>query len=374
MRILHIVETPDSWKSGIWYHRIEVPSRGLAKRGHGAKQVAIGQEMPDAFMEYPSTVIMGRIYPEYTKPLELMKAYKKQGTRVVWDIDDDYWAVDPANPSKFVSNVFKDQYEDMIREADVITTPSIILAKKLKKIAKKTPIKILHNAIDYDDYKERPHEHKELIIGYMGAASHWKDLQLIVPALEKLYEKHDFTFVLYGMTGEPLEAAMHSYNRYLTSGARPEQNDYFRNALGFYDQLKSLNFYHIPFYPPEIHPVALSRADFDIGLCPLEDKEFNRGKSNIKFYEYAATGTVTLASDVHPYKQEVTYRAKNTTEDWYNKIEKLIVDKEFRAKLLKEQQAWVKENRDIKKIAIDWELACQKPYEKGAPKVLNQQK
>jgi O-antigen biosynthesis protein len=368
MRILQIVDSPVAWRSGIWYHRIEIPSRALGKRGHTVRQIAIGNTIEDEFMEYPNTVIMGRVYPEFSNPVQLMKDYKKQGKRVIWDVDDDYWAVDPHNPSRLVSNVNKDQYEDLIRNCDAVTTPSSVLAKKIRKISKK-PVYFCPNAIDFDDYKERPHEHEELIIGYMGAASHWKDLQIIIPVLEKLYEKHDFTFVIYGMTGEPLEAAMYSYQRMLNSGLQPEQNDYYNEALSFYDKLKGLKMIHIPFYPPEIHPSALSRADFDIGLAPLEDTEFNRGKSNIKFYEYASVGTVTLASDVLPYKEEVTYRAKNTFDDWYKKLEKLIVDKEFRAKLLKEQQDWVKENRGIDKVGVAWEVACQK---EGGLEVSNQ--
>ena len=370
-RLLFVVDSPVAWKSGIWYHRIEIPSRGLNSRGHSTKQVAIGQTMPDEYMEYPNCVIMGRVYPEFANPVQLMKAYKKQGTRVIWDIDDDYWAVDPHNPSKFVSNVNKDQYEDLIRECDAVVTPSPVLAKKIKKLVKNKKVYICPNAIDFDDYKERPHEHDELLIGYMGAASHWKDLQIIVPVLEKLHEKYDFTFVIYGMTGEPLEAAMYGYQKMLNSGLQPEQTDYYNEALAFYDKLKNLKMVHIPFYPPEVHPSALSRADFDIGLAPLADSEFNRGKSNIKFYEYAAVGTAVLASDVEPYKQEVDYRAKNTFEDWYNKLEKLIVDENFRKDLAKKQQDWVKENRDVKKVAIDWEIACQK--EGGLP-VLNQDK
>jgi len=102
----------------------------------------------------------------------------------------------------------------------------------------------------------------------------------------------------------------------------------------------------------------------------LEDNEFNRGKSCIKFYEYAAVGTATIASDVEPYKSECDYRAKNTTEDWYQKIKKLIVDEQFRLDLVKKQQKWVKENRSIDKIGLEWELACQK--EGGLP-VLSQQ-
>lgn len=110
-------------------------------------------------------------------------------------------------------------------------------------------------------------------------------------------------------------------------------------------------------------------CDLDIGIAPLEDTEFNHGKSNIKFYEYASVGTCVLASDVEPYSEEVNYRAKNTFKDWYNKLEKLIVDKEFRLKTLKTQQEWVKKNRSTEAVGLPWELACQKP---GGGRVANQ--
>jgi glycosyltransferase involved in cell wall biosynthesis len=371
MRILHIVDNAFAWRSGIWYHRCEVPMKGLASRGHTVRQVVMGDSFPDEMMEFPTTVILGRIYPEDKKPVDVMKRFKKQGTRVIWDFDDDLWAVDPSNPARFVSNVFKDQYEGMIKEADAITTPSPILAKKVKKYFPKKKVIIVPNAIDFNDYRERPHGDHPLLIGYMGAASHWKDLQLVGKVLEKLHEKYDFDFKIYGMTGEPLEAVMYQYSMLLKSNLMTEQNDYYREALGFYDQMKNLKADHTPFYPPALHPSVLSAVDFDIGICPLEDNEFNRGKSCIKFYEYAAVGTPCLASDVEPYKQEVTYRAKNTFDDWYKKLEKLIVDKEFREKLGKEQQAWVKENRSIEKVSLDWEMACQK---EGGGEVLNQKK
>jgi glycosyltransferase involved in cell wall biosynthesis len=370
-RILHIVDTIDAWRSGIWYHRTEVPMKGLSSRGHTTRTVVIGNPFPDEMMEFPTSVIMGRIYPEAYKPIDLMKRFKKQGTRVIWDLDDDYWAVDPTNPSRFVSNVFKDQYEGLIAEADAITTPSPVLAKKIKKLHPKKKIYIVPNAIDFDDYKERPHENKPLTIGYMGAASHWKDLQLIIPVINALHEKYDFNFKIYGMTGEPLEAVIYYASMFLQQGTRPEVEEYNKEVVAVGDMLNKFGVEHIPFYPPVLHPTILSKVDFDIGLAPLEDNEFNRGKSNIKFYEYAAVGTCTLASDVEPYKQEVTYRAKNTFKDWYEKLEKLIVDEKFRNDLTIEQQKWVKENRDIKVVAIDWEVAAQR---EGGGKVLNQDK
>lgn len=371
MRILHIIDTVEAWRSGIWYHRTEVPLRGLAGRGNTTRTVVIGNKFSDEMMEFPNVVMMGRIYPEATKPVEVMKNFKKQGSRIIWDLDDDYWTVDPTNPSKFVSNVFKDQYEDLIRNCDAVTTPSPIIAKKIKKLVPGKKVYLIPNAIDFNDYKERPHDQKPLTIGYMGAASHWKDLQIIGPVLKKLAEKYEFNFKIYGMTGEPLEAVIYYSSMFLSQGTRPEQRDYNTEVVKFGDMLNGLNVEHVPFYPPALHPTILSKCDFDIGLAPLEDNEFNRGKSNIKFYEYAAVGTPCLSSDVEPYKRECTYRAKNTFNDWYKKLEKLIIDEKFREKLAKEQQEWVKENRDIDKVAIDWEMACQK---EGGLKVLNQNK
>jgi len=240
-----------------------------------------------------------------------------------------------------------------------------------KLVGKNKPIFICNNGIDPDDYVERPHANQELVVGYMGASSHWKDLKIILPAIKKLQEKYDFLFVIQGLTSVPLESDIYESRKALQLGLLPEKKEYLKEVCAIGDMLDNIKLMHIPFYTPELHPTILSRADFDIGLAPLEDTEFNNSKSCIKYYEYAAVGTPTLASDVLPYKTEVTYLAKNTTEDWYKKLEKLIVDKDFREKLAKDQQKWVKENRSLANVALEWEKACQRP---SPMNVLNQSK
>ena len=279
-------------------------------------------------------------------------------------MDDDFWEVTKDNPSVLVSNALKDQYEGLIKGADVVVTPSTVLAKKFKKHFKKQ-VFICPNGVDFENYLPRPANKNELIIGYMGAASHWKDLAIIGEALSELAKKHNFLFTIYGITGESMEAAMYYYQRMLSSNFAPEKNEYYKSALDFYASLKGVKMYHVPFMPPELHPAVLSKVDFDIGLAPLEDTPFNRGKSCIKFYEYAAVHTVTVASDNLPYSEEVKYRAKNTVKDWYKKIERLIVDRDFRDKVLKEQTDWVRENRSLPAIGLKWELALQRPSIKG---------
>lgn len=361
-----------AFMSGIWAHRIETPCAALAKRGHAVKQVAIGNEIPEHLLEWPDTVVFGRAYPSQYDPVKFMRQYKKLGKRVLYDMDDDFWSVADDNPSVLVSNAHKDQYEAMIKEADAVISPSPVLLKKFKKYFKKRESFFCPNGIDDQLYKERPHQNEETLkIGYMGAASHWKDLQLIGEVIAELQQKHDFLFTIYGLTGEPLESAIYTYNKILAHNFQPEKAAYHRAAIDFYKQLEGSRMWHVPFMPPELHPKTLAMCDLDIGLAPLEDTEFNRGKSNIKFYEYASVGTVTLASDVEPYNTEVNYLTKNTKKDWTKKLEKLITDPNFRQKTLLKQQDWVKRNRSLDAIGIDWELACQRP---SNMKVLNQTK
>ncbi len=383
MKISIIIDTPLAWQSGIWFHRNETPMKALAMRGHGVNQIVLKHpenstdpykqnKMTEAEMSFPDTVIFGRTYPAAYDPIQVMKDYKRRGKRVLYDMDDDFWMVAKSNPSLKVSNALKDQYEGQIREADAIITPSLELAKKFRKHFKK-PVFICPNGIDFELYKPRKHDpNQPLTIGYMGAASHWNDLgdTNLMEALEELYKKHDFVFNVYGLTGDSIEAAMYMHRKMLEGNYQPENAAYFSAALNFWEKLQTLKGRHTPFMPPEIHPFVLSNQDFDIAVAPLELSEFNKGKSNIKFYEYAAVETITLASDVPPYSEEVSYRAKNTKKDWYNKLEKLIIDKPFRDKLQKQQTEWVKKHRSLEAIGLPWELACQLP---GGLKVLNQQ-
>lgn len=367
-KVLFVSDRPDAWKHGIWWHRIQIPSNALANRGHSVKQVSIGMTFPQELLEWPDTVIFGRAYDQHFEPVKWMKEYKRLGKRVLYDMDDDFWQVAKDNPSVRISNTMKDQYEGMIEVADAIISPSKILLEKFKKHFKK-PTFIAPNCADEKIYIERPHGHKnELVIGYMGASSHFKDLQIIGEAISKLSRKYAFTFSIYGLVGEPLEAAIYSMHRYYKERLMPERDAYHKAALDFSAQIQDMRVFHTPFMPPELHPTVLNRCDFDIGLAPLEDTEFNRGKSCIKFYEYVKTGTVVLASDVEPYKSEVNYRAKNTVKDWYDKLEKLIVSHEFREKIFKQQKEWVDKNRSLEEVGKLWEKAIQKP---GGLKTLN---
>src|SRR3990167_5312309 len=177
MKILFVGDTPNMWQHGIWWHRIQMPCNALSLRGHGLKQVAMGTEFQKSLLEWPDTVIFGRTYPAGYDPIKWMREFKRLGKRVLYDMDDDHWLIDKSNPSLLIANSQKDQYEGLLRETDAIITPSKILGNKLKKHFRK-PIFICPNGIDYNIYQERPKDKPDLVIGYMGASSHWKDLKI----------------------------------------------------------------------------------------------------------------------------------------------------------------------------------------------------
>ena len=371
MKILFVQDSPMSWQSGIWFHRTHLPTMGLQKRGHDVQAVALGGQLDEKLINWPDTVIFGRTYHPNLDPLSKMQMFKNAGARVLYDIDDDLWAVNPENPSVLVSNAFKDQYESLIKECDAVITPSPQLKKKIQKFVKNKPVHICPNSVHKQYYQDRAGNDGVLNIGYAGAASHWRDLDLIVEPILDLAKKYDFTFTLMGIVGGPISSEMYAYQRILASGLQPEKKAYMESAFNWYKKMATLGnrFVHIPFHMPEQYPWALRASNIDIGLAPLVDNEFNSGKSNIKYYEYAGVGTVTLASKVAPYNEEVNYLSKNTYKDWYKKLEKLIVDEQFRKDLLKKQQDWVWGTHDVSITALDWEKAAQLP---GGLSVANQ--
>lgn len=351
MKILYILNSQYEWKNGCWLYRCRIPGVELSERGHEVQFMTLGRDIVQEWLDFPDVVVYGRSYA--MDPLPSIETYKKLGKKIVYDLDDDVWSVNPDNPAQKAAKDKREQCAALLTEADVVTTTTELFKKRLQKFNKN--IVVCPNALDFEKFPKRTKKNERLRIGYTGAASHWGDASLILDVIFELQKKYDFDFVLQGMTGMAIIAEVYSSRQILKQGAEPERKHYHESILEMYKKLKKLRYFHIPFYPPELYPSVLSDCNLDIGVAPLQDNKFNQVKSCIKFYEYAVTGTPTLASKVLPYSEEVGYCAKNNFKDWKKKLEKLIKDEGFREKLLKKQWAFVQKNRDIKKIVEIWE-------------------
>jgi glycosyltransferase involved in cell wall biosynthesis len=105
-------------------------------------------------------------------------------------------------------------------------------------------------------------------IGYMGF-DHEHDFKLAIPALVNVLTRYpNINFHLFGKIPMPKELAMLGA-RVRTFPVVPDYQDFLRKML---------------------------QLDWQIGICPLADTDFNTSKSDNKWVEYSAVGTAVIAS------------------------------------------------------------------------------
>lgn len=358
MRILAVLNSEHEFKNGCFFTRIHVPFLELKERGHKMEYGILGKMEEEKALRENDIVVFTRVYQQ--DPFKFLYKAKARGKKIVYEIDDNVWAIPPVNPAQPIFNqkVVQAMVEGLLEEADLVTTTTEHLKKILSKFNKN--VAVCPNAINFNHFRERSKSNERLRIGWSGSITHYDDLLLILDVIIDLQKKYDFDFVVQGICSHPLLSEFYTYGFFRKENWFPQLNEFFDKGLKVAEKFKQIkNFHHIPFYVPELYPKILRELDLDIGLCPLVDNEFNRAKSCIKFYEYCGVGTTTIASNVLPYKEEVNYLANNTYKDWYKKLEKLIIDEKFRENLLNEQRKFVSQNRDIKVVGDLYEKAYQ---------------
>ena len=87
----------------------------------------------------------------------------------------------------------------------------------------------------------------------------------------------------------------------------------------------------------------------DIGVCPLDDTDFNRGRSDVKFLEYASHGVVTVAADLAPYRATIRHGETGFLFRDEAGLSQLLIDlienPEKRKKTGEASRAYVREHR-----------------------------
>ena len=271
MKVLYLLTCLFPWKSGCWLYRCRIPSAELQTRGHEVQFVVPGKIINEGWLNYPDVVIYGVYGGTYrVDPIPSVKEFQRRGVKVVYDLDDDLFTVNPDNPSRAEVKTRTKQAKELLRAADVVTTTTNILKKKFQKYNKN--VIVCPNSLDFSRFNKRKEDGGDLRVGYTGAASHWGDLSLVLDVLAKLQKKHDFKFVLQGMCGRPIIAEVYNYQMILRQNLEPEKNQFYETALKIYDKIRILNYVHVPFYPPEMYPATLGQIDLDIGICSLKNK------------------------------------------------------------------------------------------------------
>jgi len=354
--------------SGCAYWRCRVPAKVIEKLGL-AEVVVFSQEDTtredlEDIMSW-ANVIVGQSAAGALSVALIMK-YKELGKITVMDYDDLVYSCSPFNPAYRtlgISNVtIKDDkgnesfmwqdgvngfslkenlvryrsQQDILRLTDLITTTNKHLAERYGKDIpeQKDKIFVLPNSIDFDTFKPFPkRENKKIRIGWTPSASHYAEAFMVRDIFERILKKY----------GDKVE--------FVILGDLIELKDYFKDKLEYHQ-----------FIDLSIYPLKLASLNLDIAICPLEDNEFNRYKSQLKWSEFAAMKIPCVVSDSLPYEDVIEgstgLKAKNVDE-WEEKLSILIDSPSLRSHVSDNAYDFNRQHYDIEKNARLWVKAYE---------------
>ncbi len=223
------------------------------------------------------------------------------GVPYVFDFDDAVWVryVSPSN--RYFSYLrFPGKTRALARGARRVMAGNPYLRDWALRYNRN--VDIVPTTIETATYRPLPpRQNRVPVIGWTGSFSTEQYLAVVRPALERLRARHEFKLVVVG--GGSFQA----------QGVEVEHRPW-RSATEVADL-----------------------SDFDIGLMPLPDAEWERGKCALKALQYMALGVPPVVSPVgvnaEVVRDGVDGLLARDDRGWEAALEKLLLDRELRERL-----------------------------------------
>jgi glycosyltransferase involved in cell wall biosynthesis len=246
--------------------------------------------------------------------LRVLEELHESGVAITWDNDDDVRAISKHSPSYArlggAAGQRDWQRQVMAMEiADVVTTSSYTLAKSFCHAARR--VEVIENYLPPEFVAGRRQRHNGFVIGWAALKEHEADAKLL--ALNVLLRD-----VLESNPGVRLRTIC------LKLDLRHERYEH-RPRVPFASLIDALR-------------------EFDVGIAPMADIDFNRARSNVKVKEYAAAGIPWLASPVGEYARLGIRQGGRLVDDgaWGEALSRLIRSRRGRAILSSQGRLWAR--------------------------------
>ena len=317
-------------------YRVLNKAEQLRKHGFAVKVVNLS-DFQLSMAQNASHIIIYRspISPELLRLCHLAKEY---GKPVFFDIDDlvfDTVYTDQLSYTQGLNSVEKGNYDAgvrnygyMLENCDGAITSTNQLQEELYKYQSKV---LLNRNLASDDliaissqYIKDYSQTSDIVkIGYFsGSISHNENFELIKPAIKQLLKKYsNVQLHIVGILDIPEDM-------------KPFENQIVTHDYVDWDKLPALI------------------SEVDINLAPLVDSIFNRAKSEIKWIEAALVKVPTVASKIGAFSDAVVDGETGllaTDEQWFDKLETLVLSPELRQKIAEAAYRAVLENCTLSK-------------------------
>lgn len=252
-------------------------------------------------------------------PAIFEKALLKTNIPIVVDYDDAFFHRYDRHNSKIVRFFLKNKIDQIMSISNVVVAGNQYLADRaLKNKSKK--VVILPTVIDINLYQTRfQSEEKLFTIGWIGSPHNAKYITTIQCALKEMSYYGDVKVILVGsgeiiLEGLPLEIK--------------EWNE-----------------------STEVEEIL----NFDVGIMPLEDNYWERGKCGFKLIQYMACGIPVIASPVGVNTQIVKHGVNGflagNDNEWIKYLLILKNDEKLRTEMGRNGRKLVEENYTLQIIA-----------------------
>lgn len=258
------------------------------------------------------------VFRIYANPIpELVEQARSRGIRVIFESDDNYFALKFENGSPVHGEYKNIALENLLALANQVIVYSSVMEDQARCFAESVvrlrPFQLAPYVLP------TPPAKSGAVIGFMGSLKKDVDFEFVVPAiLQLLSERPELRIEFFGF----VPVALEGHPRVDAQAFDPNYDEF------------TLNF---------------RQRAWTVGLAPLADTLFNRSKTNNKYREYAAAGYASIYSDIPPYADCVVdgvsgLLVENSPEAWYGAISRLLDDTALRSAIRRNAFRDVKKN------------------------------
>jgi len=231
-----------------------------------------------------------------TLPIWVLNLLVHLNPRIIYDFDD----------AIFLQPAHKDCLDEMLKRAKVVIAGNEYLASYARKY--QSPVVVIPTVVDTDRYKPAVSASRSggerIVLGWIGSDPNADGLELLLPVFQWLERRY----------GSGLLVRMIAGKNWRANPSVP-----------------------IEYVPWRLETSLSELQRLDIGLAPLKDTEWNRGKCGLKLIQYMAVGIPAVASPVGVQSQIVEHNRSgflaSSLEDWRSALVSLIEDKLLRLQM-----------------------------------------
>lgn len=265
--------------------------------------------------KYDIVFVHREVYPIGSLIERLLKVFSR---KIIYDFDDALFIPNASGSNRGIE-IFKDvsKIQKIIKISDHVIAGNNFLRNYALRFNK--PVSVIPTSIDTDRYKPAASKNSNahLTLGWIGSSTTVKYLNMLSEAFNALFLKyHNIRLVIVGGKWNKLISANISCKEW--------------NLESEISYLQS----------------------FDIGIMPLSDDEWSKGKCAFKIIEYMSVGIPVVASAVGMNKEVIEDGGNgflaSSSEEWFRKISLLMDDAGLRITIGKAGRKTAEEKYSLK--------------------------